>query len=148
MAGYFEAQNWEAQLVPGLYPGQVVAIEECQGVNMQGEDSTYLKWTFEVTHQGKTLTLTSLSSNKFSPKAKAQTWAQGILGRPFANGEKVTWEVLYRKPCQLFVDVKELDDGGSTNVVDRILVAAPATTGPVKKGRTPPPEKYGVNDVP
>jgi hypothetical protein len=112
-----KATTHTAELTPGLYRASLDMIED-----KDGEHGTYLVWTFVVEQpDGRTVDVTALSSAKFSPKAKARQWVEALLRRTLHAGEEVDTDLLIGRECQILVDLQPLDDGGSRNVVDRLL---------------------------
>jgi hypothetical protein len=115
----FKATSYTAQLQPGLYPACLVAIEE-----REGDHGGYLIWHFAVEGpDGKDIDVSTISSAKFSPQAKARKFAEAILQRTIKNGEELEPTELYSEPCQILVTVEPLADGGSRNTVEQVLPA-------------------------
>jgi hypothetical protein len=119
MAFKFKATSYQAQLKPGLYPASVVAIEE-----REGDHGEYLIWHFVVhDERGQEINVSTLSSAKFSPQAKARKFAEAILQRTIRNGEELEPAQLYSESCQILVTVEPLADGGSRNSIEQVLPA-------------------------
>jgi hypothetical protein len=119
MAFRFRATSYQAQLKAGLYPALLVSIEE-----REGDHGAYLIWHFAVEGpDGKDIDVSTISSAKFSPQAKARKFAEAILKRTIKNGEELEPAELYSEPCQILVTVDPLPDGGSRNTIEQVLPA-------------------------
>jgi hypothetical protein len=117
MSFTFKAEAYEAQLKPGVYPATLRSIEE-----RQKDQDSYLIWKFAVQpKKGPEVEVSTLSSTKCSPKAKARQFIEALLGRPMTRGEEFAPAMLYGKPCQLVVSIQTYDDGGSRNTIERVL---------------------------
>ena len=121
MAIVFKAETYTAKLPPGVYPAQLVSIEE-RGSDRGG----FYLWHFVVLDQDDPdLTVSALSSPKFSAQSKARKYAEALLNRPIKLGEEVAGARLYGEYCQLVVSVETLDDGSTVNRVQQVLPRLP-----------------------
>jgi hypothetical protein len=137
MSIVFKADTYTAKLDPGVYPAQLVAIEE-----RSGDRGDYLMWHFIVCDQeDPNLEITALSSMKFTPAAKARQYAQALLNRPITPGEEVKAAQLQDHYCQLVLSVETLDDGSTVNRVQQVLPMAKKGEEDVPMGKPRKPVK-------
>jgi hypothetical protein len=131
MSIVFKADTYTAKLDPGVYPAQLVGIEE-----RSSDHGGYLLWHFSILDQDDPdLTVNAISSAKFSPQAKARKYAEALLNRPIKPGEELKAAQLYGEYCQLVVSVNTLDDGSTVNRVEQILPMPPKGEEDVPMGR-------------
>jgi hypothetical protein len=131
MSIVFKADTYTAKLDPGVYPAQLVAIEE-----RSGDRGDYLMWHFAILDQDDpNIEITALSSMKFTPQAKARQYAQAILNRSIKPGEEVKAAQFQGEFCQLVLSVETLDDGSTVNRVQQILPLLRKTEEDVPMGR-------------
>jgi hypothetical protein len=120
MGFMFRASAYAAKLPPGLYPGELIEIEE-----REGDHGGFLLWRFVVRDaRDNEVEVTTISSQKFGAGSKARRYVEAILGREVQSGETLDAEALYNVPCQLLVTIAALTDGSSVNRVEQILSAA------------------------
>lgn len=92
------------QIGDGSYPATVLSIEEqAPSPNTLGGDA-WLKWTFHVRNSSRGgVELTTGSSLKFGPRAKARLWAEALLNRKIADGEHIALERLLPRDCVVII---------------------------------------------
>ena len=122
MAFKFKGIPVDPVLPEGRYPATFVKLDLAE--NASGE---YLKWTFEVLHNGSRQLITGVSSASSAPSAKARQWCETLLGRPLRIDEELSSDVLCRRPCLLELTVDTLKNGAPVNRVGGVL---PANTNP------------------
>jgi hypothetical protein len=105
-----------AMFKEGIYPAVVEKLEVDRG--NYGE---YLRWTFAVGHQRGIVSFTGLTSTTFNMRSKLFKWASAVLGRTFEDHEELDTDTLLIKACRVYLVIKELDEGGSLNQVERVL---------------------------
>jgi hypothetical protein len=113
----FKTTKQEAQLKPGLYPAKFQMIDE-----KTGNYGPYLIWTFQLDKNGTHVSY--LTSRSFLSNSKARKLVEALKGRPMKDGEEVDLDELFGAPCQLLIEIAELDDGGTVNRVERVLPPA------------------------
>jgi hypothetical protein len=84
-----------------------------------GNYGPYLIWTFQLDKTGGYQSY--LTSTNFGSGSKARKVVEALLGRTMKDGEEVDPDILFNSPCQLLIEVAELDDGGTVNRVERVL---------------------------
>lgn len=78
----------------GIYPLRVQAIEpkvsKLAKPDGTTEESTYLRWTFDILKRGfEGKTISANSSIAFGPSSKGRKWAEALLDRQFHVNEPV-----------------------------------------------------------
>lgn len=105
-------------LPPKLYPASLTEVQERISERNGGE---YFQWHFRVQRKdGNTAMLSATSSTTFTQKSKAWAWAEALLGRPIAVGEKFELNDLAGKSCLLDVRVDQRE-GLEFNSVAAVL---------------------------
>lgn len=83
--------NNTIQLADGLYPAQLLRIEEQALSENSPNQNPYARWTFRIhtNDAADGAELIANSSLAFGPKAKARRWMQAALGRVIEPGEEI-----------------------------------------------------------
>jgi hypothetical protein len=125
------------QFEPGAYEGHLLKIQKRfkvfttkdeSGQEVREDRSFYL-WYFAVDEEGfEDVTLTAISFTSWGPKSKARSWANAILRRKLADGEKFTEDDLKNKPVLLHIDNEETDRGTFARIVNLTQVRAKAAS--------------------
>jgi len=105
-----------AMFKEGIYPAVVEKLEVDHG--NYGE---YIRWTFAVGHRNGIVSVTGLTSTTFNKRSKLFKWASAVLGRTFEENEELDTDSLLNKGCRVYLTIRELDEGGSVNQVERLL---------------------------
>ena len=98
----------------GAYPAHVLSIEDRSAAD--GGSHWFRK--FAISHGGRVIERTALSSTIFSPKAKARQWAEALMGGD--GNREFGLDQLVGRRCMVVPDVVERD-GESFNSVAQVL---------------------------
>jgi len=121
--------QWE----PGVYEGHLIKIEKRYKIftaeDGTTEDRAFLIWVFGVDEEEgfENVTITAVSSTSFGPKSKARSWANAILRRELADGERFGAEDLYNRPVLLNITLRTKERGTFAEVESLSAVRAKAT---------------------
>jgi hypothetical protein len=121
-------------LDPGTYDATAVGIEE-------GDDGQYgptVRFNFEAMGPDGPVDVDALASDVWKGATKARAWFSVLVGHTLAKDERIDWDDVKGRPCQITV----------THVVDRkgITRARIADVLPPRKARSAPAE--AADDLP
>jgi hypothetical protein len=86
-----------------------------------GNYGPYWIWSFQLEKTGGYVSY--LTSTNFSSNSKARKVVEALIGRTEKDGEEVDPDTLFNYPCQLLIEIAELDDGSTVNRIERVLPA-------------------------
>lgn len=122
----------------GIYPATVQKIEDFEG----GTFGPAYKFLFDVDVEDDTIELSALCSDpaSFTPKTKLRRWANAILNREIADGERFSPTMLVNGACRILVKNEETERGTFAKVKDVMVRSKPKKAKPAVE-QAPPPKK-------
>jgi hypothetical protein len=106
------------QIADGLYPAQLLSIEEQEPSENSPHQNPYARWTFRAHTDDAPdgVELIANSSLAFGPKSKARGWMQAALGRVIEPGEEIDPAAVCPLECQVLV--KNDPESGFSRIED------------------------------
>lgn len=124
-----EATDYDV-LDVGTYQAEYVKVTPSE---VDGPFGPFLDWEFSALNPATMATakVTGRSSTSFGPDTKAREWAEGVLGRQLAKGERLDFDTLVGRPCQLVLEIVEKTKGSFNRIATVLPASAPPAAAPV-----------------